>query len=184
MTSADLSANLKKHPIGVACALVSIACGVVLYLRAGNIAASQAENESSTAEANRMINNVRNSANLAEQVAEVEGLRKELEGRLMKAGQLAVNLQYFYKLEAETEVKLTDVRQNSTPRNAKTQYIGVPFAVTIQGSFANVAKFLNRLQNGPHFCRINTATFNKTGADSAGGTDMTLSLTLDILGQP
>jgi hypothetical protein len=184
MNSADLSANLKKHPIGVACALVSVACGILLYVRSSNIADSQRLNEERTAEANKMINNVRNSAGLAEQVAEVEGQRKELEGRLMKAGQLAVNLQYFYKLEAETEVKLVDVRQGNTPRNAKTQYIGVPFVVTIQGSFANVAGFLNRLQNGPHFCRINTATFNKTGGDNPGATDMSLSLSLEILGQP
>jgi len=183
MTSADISTNLKKHPIGVACALVSIACGAALYVRSGDIAASQTDNEARTAEANKMINNVRNSTNLAEQVAEAEGQRKELESRLMRAGQLAVNLQYFYKLEAETEVKLVDVRQNSTPRNSKSQYVGVPFVVTIQGSFANVTNFLSRLQNGRHFCQINTASFNKTGGDN-GGTDMTLSLSLDILGQP
>ena len=184
MNSAELSTTLKKHPIGVACALVAIACGVMLYMRAGNIASSQAESDSATAEASKMIANVRNSASLVEQGAEIEGLSKELDGRLMKAGQLAVNLQYFYKLEAETEVKLVDVRQNALPRNAKAQYIGVPFVVTIQGSFAQVTGFLNRLQNGPHFCRINSATFNKTGSESAGGTDMTLSLSLDILGQP
>src|SRR5690242_19174640 len=103
MTSAELVTTLKKHPIGVACALVSIACGVMLYIRAGDIAASQAENESATAEASKMMGNVRNSTSLVEQVAEMESLTKELEGRMMKAGQLAVNLQYFYKLEAETE---------------------------------------------------------------------------------
>jgi|SRR5688572_10380522 len=184
MTSAELTANFKKHPVGVACALVAIACGVVLYVRWGNIAASQTESESATAEASKMVANVRNSASLVEQAAEIETLRKDLEGRLLKAGQLAVNLQYFYKLEAETEVKLVDVRQNPLPRTAKTQYVGVPFTVMIQGSFAQVTGFLHRLQNGPHFCRINTATFNKSGNESSGGTDMTLALSLDILGQP
>lgn len=184
MNSAELSTTLKKHPIGVACALVAIACGVMLYMRAGNIAASQTESDSATAEAGKMIGNVRNSASLVEQAAEIESLSKEFEGRLMKAGQLAVNLQYFYKLEAETEVKLVDVRQSSVPRNAKSQYIGVPFTVTIQGSFAQVTGFLSRLQSGPHFCRINTATFSKAGGDNAGGTGMTLALSLDILGQP
>ncbi len=184
MTSSELTANLKKHPVGVACALIAIACGVALYVRWDNIAESQAESESATAEAGKMIANVRNSTSLVEQAAEIEGLRKDFEGRLMKAGQLAVNLQYFYKLEAETEVKLVDVRQGATPRNAKTQYVGVPFSVTIQGSFAQVTNFLNRLQSGPHFCRINTASFSKVGNESAGGTDMTLALALDILGQP
>ena len=185
MTSADISANLKKHPIGTICAIVAIACGIALYLRAGDIAASQVENEARTAEASRMVNNVRNSTNLAEQVGEMETLRKDFEGRLMKTSQLAVNLQYFYKLEAETEVKLIDVRQNNLPRNAaKTLYVGVPFTVSIQGTFAQVTQFVNRLQNGPHFCRINVATFGRAGGDSAAGTGVTLALNLEILGQP
>ncbi len=179
MTTADLVVQIKKHPVGVGCGLVSIVCGVLLYLRSGNIAASQAELETSTQQATSMIANVRNANGLPEQVKDIQALSKEMEARLMKAGQLAVNLQYFYKLETENEVKLVDVRQNATPRNAKDQYLGVPFTVTVQGSFASVMNFLNRLYNGRHFCRIVSATFTKSA-----GTDMTLSLNLELLGQP
>jgi len=184
MTSADLSANIKKHPIGVGCGLVAVACGVLLYLHSGDIALSQAENEARTAEANKMITNVRNSANLAEQVTEMQALSKELESRLMRAGQLAVNLQYFYKLEAENEIKLVDVRQGGVNRSGKMQYATVSFSLTVTGSFPQLVNFLNRLQAGRHFCRVNSATFNKSDgdADAAGG--MTLALNLDILGQP
>jgi len=184
MTSAELSTNLKKHPIGVTCLVVAIACAIAIYLRAGNIAASQAENEARTAEANRMVNNVRNSTNLPEQATELETLRKEFDSRLMKAGQLAVNLQYFYKLESETEVKLVDVRQNSLPRNGAKTYVGVPFVVNIQGSFAQVTQFLSRLENGPHFCRINSATFGRAGSETDAAAGVTLALNLEILGQP
>lgn len=188
MTGADLSAILKKHPLGVVCGLITVICAALLYYRADNITASQAELEARTAEANKMIANVRNSTGLAEQVAEIQEQRKELEARLLKAGQLAVNLQYFYKLEAETEVKLSgDVRQGVAPKTNKS-YIGVPFAVSVQGSYAQVANFINRLQNGRHFCRITTATLNRsTGSDSSaasGERDMMLSLNLDLLGQP
>src|SRR5438105_1677975 len=138
MTSADFVALLKKHPIGFGCLLVSIICGVLLYARSGNIAASQAELEASSAQATKMGANVRNSKGLAEQVAEIQALSKEVEARLMKASQLAVNLQYFYKLETENEVKLADVRQNTFPRNIKTQYAGVPFSVSVTGSFTHV----------------------------------------------
>lgn len=184
MTGADLTANIKKHPIGVGCGLVALACGVVLYLHSGDIALSQAENEARTAEANKMITNVRNSANLVEQVTEMQALSKDLESRLMRAGQLAVNLQYFYKLEAENEIKLVDVRQGSMNRSGKMQYVTVSFSLTVSGTFAQLTNFLNRLQAGRHFCRINTATFNKSGGDTDAAADMTLSLNLDILGQP
>lgn len=182
MTGADLAAILKKHPIGVVCGLIAIASGVLLYLHSGDIALSQAENEARTAEAKKMIANVSNSKDLAKQVAEVQALSKELESRLMRAGQLAVNLQYFYKLEAENEVKLADVRQGGVNKNTKMQYATVPFSVTVQGTFPQLVNFLNRLQAGRHFCRVNAATFNKSGGDT--GTEMTLTLNLDILGQP
>jgi Tfp pilus assembly protein PilO len=183
MTSADLIAVLKKHPIGFGCALVSIVCGVLIYLRSGNIAEGQEELEARSAEAAAMVANIRNSSNLAEQVAEVQAQAKELEGRLMKAGQLAVNLQYFYKLETENEVKLVDVRQNTPPKNAKGLYTGIPFIVSVQGSFTQVMNFLNRLQHGRHFCRINAANFSKT-TGASGGTLVNLSLNLELLGQP
>jgi Tfp pilus assembly protein PilO len=185
MTSADLTAILKKHPVGVASVLVAIACGVVIYLRSGDIPASQAENEARSAEAAKMNSNVRNSANLAEQVTEIQAQRKELEGRLLKAGQLAVNLQYFYKLETETEVKLVDVRQGGPARGGKSPYVGVPFSVTVEGSFAQVMNFLGRVQNGRHFCRVTTASFAKAGGSNVPGvSDMTLALNLELLGQP
>jgi Tfp pilus assembly protein PilO len=184
MTSADLVALLKKHPIGFGCALLGIACGAVLYLRSGNLAASQAELEAKSAEVAKMTANIRNSSNLPDQVAEIQALTKEFEGRLLKASQLAVNLQYFYKLETENEVKLIDVRQGSLPKNAKTIYQGVPFIVSVQGTYVQVMNFLNRLQNGRHFCRINTTNFTKTAVAGTSGSLVNLSITLDLLGQP
>lgn len=181
MTTEDLLALLKKHPIGVACGLVAIVCGVLLYIRWGNIAQSQAELEAASAQAKKMITNVRNSAGLAEQLAEIQASTKEIEGRLMKAGQLAVNLQYFYKLESENDVKLVDVRQNSFPRNVKTTYAGVPFSVSVQGTYVHVMTFMNRLQNGRHFCRITNSNMSKAGE---GTGEVTLSLNLELLGQP
>ncbi len=147
------------------------------------LATSQTELEALSAQASKMIANVRNANGLAEQLVEIQTLSKEMEGRLMKAGQLAVNLQYFYKLETENEVKLVDVRQGSVPRSSKTLYTGVPFSVSVQGPFPNVMNFMNRVQNGRHFCRINTATFGKaTEAGMAGYVN--LNLNIDLLGQP
>ena len=188
MTGADLLTIIKKHPLVVICGLVTVVCGALLYTRTGNITASQTELEARTAEANIMIANVKNSTGLAEHVTELQSQRKELEERLLKAGQLAVNLQYFYKLEAETDVKLQgDVRQGAASKSNRS-YIGVPFAVSVQGTYPQVVSFINRLQKGPHFCRITTVNLYKTsGSDSlsaAAERDMTASLNLELLGQP
>jgi Tfp pilus assembly protein PilO len=179
MTSAELIARLKKQPIGFACGLICLLCIGWLYYRSGALEQRQAEFDAEAAKASKFSSNVSIAKNLPEQVAELQGVTKELESRLVKAGQLAVNLQYFYKLEAENEVKLLDVRQNPLPRNPKGIYVGVPYNVNVQGTYKNVMAFLQRLENGRHFCRINSATFSKTPV--AG---VTLTLSLELLGQP
>lgn len=189
MTSADLTALVKKQPVGFACLVLSVIFAALIYFRSGKITENQAEYEAKSAEAAKIISNVSVSKNLPEQVTEMQAAGKELEARLVKAGQLAVNLQYFYKLEAENEVKLQDVRQNDRPRSTKTLYMGIPYTVSLQGSYKQVVAFLQRLEGGRHFCRINTAILNKVagggeGSSSVSGPSMNLSLTLDLLGQP
>ena len=74
MNTSGLIALIKKHPIGFGCGLVSIVCGVLLYLRSDNITASQAELDASSAQASKMIANVRNANGLAEQLTEIQAL--------------------------------------------------------------------------------------------------------------
>ena len=185
MTSADLIATVKKQPIGVACGVLCIVIGALIYLRTDKITGNQALYEAKSAEATKILANVRNSDKLPEQVTEVQAMTKEMESRLVRAGQLAVNLQYFYKLEAENEVKLTDVRQNNPAKSNKTLYTGVPYSVAVQGSYKQVMVFLQRLENGRHFCHFNSATFNKVGGSGdLTNTAMTLNLSIELLGQP
>ena len=187
MTSADLIATLKKHPIGFACGAICLVCAGLLYVRSSKIDENQAEYEAKSAEKDKILANVRFAEKLPEQVAQIQGLTKELEGRLVHSGQLAVNLQYFYKLEAENEVKLTDVRQGNPIKGSKVLYVGIPYAISVQGSFKQVVAFLQRLENGPHFCRFTVMSFAKgggTAADAGGATSMTVTLNLELLGVP
>ena len=128
-------------------------------------------------------------ARVYEQVVDIQAFSNEMDSRMIHAGQLAVNQQYFYKLEAETEVKMTDMRQNPPSRNTKaqgSQYMAIPFNVTVQGSFKQSLAFLQRLETGPHFCRFNGVSFTKSGSSAVGAdpTGMTMSLNLELLGTP
>ena len=190
MTTADLLAMIKKQPVGFACGVICVLCAALLYYRSSKIEENRSENEAKSAEASKILANVRNSEKLPAQVAEIQDLAKELDGRLIRASQLAANLQYFYKLEAETEVKLLDVRQGSLPKGGKTLYTGIPFTVSVQGSFKQVLAFLQKLEDGPHFCHFSTVNFGKSVASAEAGksgadlTGTTLSLNLELLGVP
>lgn len=189
MTSAELITTIKKQPIGFACGAICLICAVLLYVRSDKISESQAELDAKSGESARILANVSNSKNLPEHVAEIQVLAKELDGRLIRAGQLAVNLQYFYKLEADTGIKLLDVHQNNPPKGAraKSLFIGVPYSLSIQGSYKQVLTFLHRLEDGSRFCHFSSVSFNKSSGSSvagAGAENMTLSLNIELLGLP
>ncbi len=191
MTSAELIATVKKQPIGFACGALCLVCAALLYVRSSKIQESQAEYEAKSAESARILTNVNYSKNLPEQVTEVQALAKELDNRLIRGGQLAANLQYFYKLEAETGVKLLDVHQNNLPKGDKRLFIGVPYSLSVQGTYKQIMVFLLRLEEGSRFCHFSNVNFNKSGggnsdATGSGGADdsMTLTLNLELLGLP
>lgn len=191
MTGAELTALLKKHPLSTACGVIAIVCGGLLYWRSDAISISQAEYEARSAEAGKMIDNVKAAPGLEEQVKEIQAFGKDMEGRLIRASRLADNQQYFYKLEADNNVKFLDLRQNPLPRStAKTLYIGIPFTLTAQGTYPQVMKFLGAVQNGRHFSRITSATFTKAGGSASEGSGgavpqlLNLTLNLELLGQP
>jgi Tfp pilus assembly protein PilO len=185
MNASTIVAAIKKYPIGFTCGAIGLICAVLIYFTSSTIDSKQAEYETKAAEAAKILANVRNSNGLEKEVAEIQALTKEMDSRLVHAGQLAVNLQYFYKLEAENEVKLGDVRQNavSPTRAAKNLYIGVPYNVNVTGGYKQVMAFLYRLEAGRHFCRFNTVGISK----SPGGIPadaMSLSLSIELLGTP
>ena len=187
MTSADLIATVKKQPIGFACGALCVICAALLYVRGSKIEENQAEYEAKSAEAAKILANVRFSDKLPEQVTEIQAATKDLETRLIRSGQLAVNLQYFYKLEAENEVKLTDIRQGTPAKGGKLLYMGIPYSVGVSGSYKQVVAFLQRLENGPHFCRFLTLSITKGGGSGTGpdsASSMTVTLSIELLGLP
>lgn len=194
MTSADLIAIVKKQPIGFACGVICVVCAGMIYFSSSQIEDKQADYDAKSAEAAKILGNVGNFTKLPEQTTEIQALAKEIDSRLIRAGQLAVNQQYFYKLEAETEVKMTDLRQSPAAKNAKAQslYVAIPFNVTVQGTFKQLLAFLQKLETGPRFCRFTGVGFTKIGTTSestrsAAGSEasgMTMTLKLELLGMP
>jgi Tfp pilus assembly protein PilO len=184
MTSTDLIVVVKKNPIGVACGIISLLCAAVLYLRSDVIDETKLKVDEVSQQSQAMLNNVRNSGGLPQQTESVKQSAKQLEARLVKASQLATNLQYFYRLESDTGLKLTDVRQNQIGRPTSSIYVGIPYSVTFQGTFKQVLEFLQRVESGKYFSKFSSVSFNKTaGAASTAGM-LSVSMNIELLGTP
>ena len=190
MTGADLLALIKKQPVAFACGVLCVLCAVAFYFRMDAIDEARAAFEAKDKEAKAVSQNARHTTGLAEQVAEIQAAGKQIESRLVRASDLANNLQVFYRLETETGVKLIDARQNPLPtpkQNApKTLYVPVSFSLTLHGNYAQIWSFLRRLETGPHFARFDRLALAKVelGAKDAVPDLMSAVFTVELLGTP
>jgi hypothetical protein len=183
MTSEQLVVFVKKRPLSVACAVVSIALLLSHYFRGGLISEAEAQLAEKSTQGERYASNIKNAAQLEEDLNQLTTATKEIDSRALRVNQLGINSQYFYKIEGESGVKLVDFRQTTqTAAKGKGAFTPIGFSVSVQGDLPQVLHFLRLLENGTHFCRVVTATVEEGGAASSA--TITLSLSLELLGAP
>jgi hypothetical protein len=186
MTTADLVAWVKKHPLIAVCFVVVLIAGVGVHYLGASVEEATILLEQRTSEGTRISENVINSAQLREQAAEITAARAKIEERLVRSSELAKNLQYFYRLEAELGVELIDIKQNSSsanravPRGTKAGFSAVNFSVSFRGDYWAALHCLRRLENGTHFCRVLSASIEPISPDRAG--PVKVALNLELLG--
>ena len=184
MTNQDLLALIKKNPISVACGAVAIGLAVAIYFRSGGIPAAEADLAQRMAEADKYAANITYSVSLKEQHDALVDAGKEIDSRLIRASQLGINNQYFFKLESDTGVKMIDFRQGqiAAVRGPKGAYSPVPFSVSVQGEMKQVVHYLNLIESGAHYCRVISASLTPVGVARPGL--LSMSLNLELLGLP
>ena len=161
---------------------VSIVMALVIYFRSDLNAEQQDELDKITADAELCRANITNGAQLQQQVDFLLQANAAIAKRSFRAESMALNLQYFYKLESEIGIKYLDLRPGAKPVLANTKNANRPgsmalgYTVSAQGNFPQIIDFLRKLEQGAYFCRINSASF--IGTDSI----VTLTLDLDFLG--
>jgi len=198
ISNEQLLAAVKKNPIATACIVVVLGVAAGIYLRGDLKPQAEVELEELAKQGRRMSTNIKNSAQLDEQLAAVSAANQEISKRLVRSSVLAVNLRHFYELEAATATKLIDLRQvdnggarlrerGEAPKNVGA-FQPVNFAVAVMGSYSQLIEFLQRLERGDHFCRIKSASFSPAvsdGGPTLGRPDkLTLVLDLELLGTP
>jgi hypothetical protein len=186
MSNEDLFAFLRKNMISVACVIVSIGIGFVLYYRNDNLPDAEKVLAARTKEGELLAANIEDSSQLKEQHAALAAANDAISNRMIRVGQLAENMQYFYRLESATSTKLSDPRQlswNPPAKNApKTNFTPIGFALNAQGDYGQELDLLRRLESGEHYCRIISLNIRPL-AEMRGG-PLLMSINLDLLGMP
>ena len=176
---------VKKNPILSACGLTSLILFAAIYMRSGSGSELRAELDQKSAEGKRYHANITHSAELPSELQAVIDANRVVRERSTNPSDLAKNLQYFYRIEAETGVKFTDLRQLGTgissstgTKRADAVYVAVNYTMSVTGDFSRLITFLKNLEHGARFYRLNSMTASVTGAGT------TFILNVDLLGQP
>jgi hypothetical protein len=188
MTNQEAIALVKKNPISFGCGLLALMLALGIYFRSDKLPAAVLELEQVSAEGQRLATNIRNAVKLDEHLAALAEEDREIVQRIVRPGELAQNLQLFYKLEAETGTKLSELRQlPSTARSAaakKATYVPVPFGFSVQGEYPAILEFMRGLESGGVYCRVLTANLSPAEATLDRAGPLRLDLSLELLGQP
>jgi hypothetical protein len=187
MSNEELVAFLKKNAISVGCVIVSILIGLAIYYRSDLLPEAEKVLASRTGQGELLAANIEDSAQLKEQHAAITAANEAIDNRVIRVGQLAENLQYFYRLESDTNTKLTSPRQIPLPppvRNApKTNYVSVPFSFSAQGDYGQLLDLLRKLESGEHYCRVMTCNLRPMSTEIRGG-QLLMALNVELMAIP
>jgi Tfp pilus assembly protein PilO len=184
MTEIRLPNFVKKQPVAVVCALLCVVLAAAIYFRRDALAEANDILTQKRSDGEHLRDNVTNASKLDEQFAAMTQATQAIEARLVHVDQLAINKQYFYKIESETQTKLTNLSQSgvvsSSKSNGKTFYVAVVYSINVEGSYAQLLDFVRRVENGEHFSRVQDLSLSSGG----GASNLSLSLNLELLGVP
>jgi len=180
--SSAITSVFKKYPVLFASVFLSLAFALAIYFR-GNLRTEQQEElDKYRAEAIVYRTNIANSFQLQQQLDYLIQANSALAQRGFRPDSLALNLQYFYRLESEIGFKylnLNPTGRSSTPGGKaapKSAYTPINYSISVQGTFPQIIIFLKNLEQGAYFARVNSASM------SYGGSNVTLNLDVDLFG--
>lgn len=168
--------GFKKYPVLYICGALAVVLLLATYVRSNLIDEQQAEVDKVSSLGKRYQANITNAALLAEQVDFLKQANIAIRDRGVRPADLALIIQYFYRLEAETGVKLQLAAGPAVAPIKGSGFVPVNYTLTVDGDFQHIIGFLRRLEQGSHFCRVNNASI------SSGANAVVLKLNVDLLG--
>jgi hypothetical protein len=141
-------------------------------------------------EGQKILDDIRNGANLAEQYDALMATTKELDSRLVRGSERARNQQYFYRLESDTGVKELSLQPGVIAgpplHGPKPIYTSIGYSVSVEGDFRQILDFMSRLESGQHFFRLVSGTVAREGTRGSAESTAAVALTLNLefLGLP
>lgn len=181
--------TLKAYPLAVLSVLVFLICSAAILLRAGAVADLSVHEADLNLRIRTIDQNVRNANNLDKDFEEIKRLVDQIEARLFKRDQRAVNINFFYALENRLNVRILNISQmpNEDSLYAKggarelKLHSTITYNISLNGNFENILLFLYELQRVDPLIRVVDFQIAKDNAQEADEEYLDARLRLIVL---
>jgi hypothetical protein len=119
---------------------------------------------------------------------------EKLDSRLFDPLELATNYNYFFKIESDTGVRLSGLKQleytdedkgkikkNRMPKPVKESYEKIRYHMNATGEYGQLVNFMRKLEGGPSFYRLEK--FKVSRDKEKIGNTLSMDVSLLILGR-
>jgi Tfp pilus assembly protein PilO len=176
--SSQFSLLLRRYPLCAVCAALTILAGGAAYYLRGQNAELELAQKDRAKEGEAMLDLLVGGTAQRQELAHVQEIAKRIEDNLVMEDNLAENLGYFYKLEEQTRVRLTELNPlSSPPGDTAPLFKRIPYTLNATGTYEQVAAFLLALETGPRLINITSFNYARTA------TGLSLELSLELLGK-
>lgn len=185
MNLAGMVESLRSNLPGVALGGLVLLLGAASFWRSDALEAVEKQLAAKQVLANRLGRNVKQASQLPEQAAALTAARQAVEARILRGGEIGPHSEFFYRLEREAGVKLTELRPQPAPpppKGAAPRVVPVPFSVSLQGSWPQLLAFLELLETDDRYVRVQTMSVVANPANRQEALSATVAV--ELLGRP
>ena len=174
---------LRRYPLSAICAILTVVLGFAVWTPSFGLLDQnrelEREREARNKEWEAMLSLLVGGSTQRQELAAAREATRRIEDNLLVEANLAENLWYFYKLEEQTKARLPELHQlSSPPTDTSPLFKRIPYTLRVNGTYEQVAGFLQALETGPRLVKITSFNFARSGA--AG---FALDLSVELLGK-
>lgn len=180
---------LRQHRLAVVFGVVAFAFLILLVIRLPRGSEIERELESERIAVRRIQQNLAAGADLDRHLEILREQVEEINARLMERREVAVNYDYFYRMEEASGVRIQNIEQRAGSVGAAAAVPSVDlfdvigYSLSVQGTFANIVGFIRSLESGRHFIRIQSVNLGSAAQTGTGAGRLNAQIELNVLGR-
>lgn len=173
-----LVALMRQYLFCAVCSVLSIVLLAAIWILWQDVHTREALNREASQEGQAMLSTLASGPVIRTELARAQDIVQRIESNLVVESKMQDNLGYFYKLQSDSHVEITTLRQQPSDPNSDGEYCVIPFTLQVSGSYEQVANFLLGIETGPKFAQIRFFSFRRR---DIGSDNIALSIDLKLL---